>query len=168
MGLQIRQLGPNDVLELLDLLREAAVEEPLAFVTSPEDDFISSTKSVREHLEPGPLTAVFGAFDRDLVGMLWFAREERTKVAHKALIWRTYVRKESRGRGIGGKLLEVAINHGRTLKGLAAIWLCVSDKSPVAKKLYERHGFRVWGVEPDSFRADGESARLYYMTLHLK
>lgn len=144
------------------------METPLAFVTSPDDDFVSSTEDVCEHLDRDPDTVVFGAFDEDLVGMLWFAREDRAKVAHKALIWRTFVRKESRGRGIGERLLEVAINHGRTLNGLAAIWLCVSDKSSVARRLYEKHGFRAWGVEPDSFRADGESAQLYYMTLHLE
>jgi GNAT superfamily N-acetyltransferase len=168
MKLQIRQLVPNDATELLDLLREAAMEEPLAFVTSPEDDFVSSTEIVRDYLERGPDMVVFGAFEDDMVGILWFAREERTKLAHKALIWRTFVRKESRGRGIGGKLLQTAIDHARRSKGLAAIRLCVSDKSPVARQLYEQYGFRIWGIEPDSFRADGESAQFCYMTLHLK
>lgn len=168
MTLHIRQLGPNDVTELLDLLREAAREAPLAFVTSPEDDFVSSIETVREHLERGPDTVVFGAFEPDLVGMLWFAREKRRKLAHKALIWRTFIRSESRGRGTGGRLLQAAIAHARTLPGLDAIWLCVSGKSPVARKLYEKHGFRVWGVEPDAFRAAGESAELHYLRLELE
>jgi hypothetical protein len=40
MTLQIRQLGPNVAAELVGLLREAAIDEPLSFVTSPEDDFV--------------------------------------------------------------------------------------------------------------------------------
>ena len=70
MSLEIRQLGPNDAAELVDLLREATIDEPLAFVTSPEDDFVSSNNTVREYLEQTPDKAVFGAFEPDLVGML--------------------------------------------------------------------------------------------------
>jgi RimJ/RimL family protein N-acetyltransferase len=167
MELKIRQLESNDVPELLGLLQEAVIEEPFAFVTSPEDDFVSSIEAVREHLARTPNAVVFGAFERDLVGMLWFTREQRAKLSHKAMIWRTYVRKDSRGRGIAGKLLQAAIDHARTLQGLGAISLCVSDKSPGARKLYERYGFRAWGIERDSFRCDGESAALHYMTLQL-
>src|SRR5690606_20358351 len=98
-----------------------------------------------DHLGCGPDTAVLGAFERDLVGMLWFAREVRVKLAHKGSIWRTFVRKEFRGQGVGTKLLQTAIAHARDLSDLEVIRLCVSDRSPDARKLYERHGFRVWG-----------------------
>lgn len=167
MNLQIRTLGPDDAAELVDLLRQATTEEPLAFVSSVEDDYLSSTATVRDHLEGGPDTVVLGAVDIELVGMLWFNREKRKKLAHKALIWRTFVRKKARGHGVGGQLLQAAIDHARTLEGLDAIQLCVSDRSPAARKLYERHGFRIWGTEIDSFRDHGISARLHYMTLRL-
>lgn len=166
MNLKIRTLGPGDAAELVQLLREATTEEPLAFVSSVEDDYISSTKAVRDHLT-GPDTVVLGAFDDEMVGMLWFSREKRIKLAHKALIWRTFVRKEARGHSVGDKLLQAAIEHARALNGLDAIQLCVSDRSPVARKLYEKHGFQIWGTEPDSFRAHGISAELQYMTLKL-
>jgi ribosomal protein S18 acetylase RimI-like enzyme len=168
MNVEIRQLEPTDAAELLRLLQQAVTEEPLAFVTSPEDEFVSSVGAVREQLERAPDTVIFGAFEHDMVGMLWFAREARTKLSHKALIWRAFVRKEFRGRGIGGQLLQTAIAHARNLHGLAAIWLGVSDKSPDARRLYEKYGFRVWGIEPDCIRSDGESAQLYYMELRLE
>ena len=167
MNVQIRVLGQDDVTELVDLLREAATIDPLAFVSSVEDDYISSTESVCDHLKRGPNTVVLGAFDVELVGMLWFSREKRKKLAHKALIWRTFVKKKARGQKIGDKLLQAAIDHARALEGLDAIQLCVSDRSPVARQLYEKHGFRIWGTEPDSFRATGISAQLHYMTLQL-
>ncbi len=141
-------------------------EEPLAFVTSLED--ASSDEIVREQFERAPDTAIFGALDHGLVGMLWFARESRTKLAHKALIWHVFVRKEFRGRGIAGDLLRAAIAHARSLSGLTALWLGVSETAPDARKLYERHGFQVWGIEPDCICADGQSARLYYMELRLE
>lgn len=45
---------------------------------------------------------------------------------------------------------------------------CGSAKSVAARRLYERHGFQVWGIEPDGIRAEGESARIDYMGLRLK
>lgn len=167
MTVRVRQLELGEESQLLELLRSALMEEPLAFVTSPEDDSMSSLESIREGLRRSPNVAIFGAFDGCLVGMLWLAREPRKKLSHKALIWRAFVRKEFRGRGIGGQLLGVAISHARGLDGLAALRLGVSDRSPAAHRLYERYGFRVWGVEPDCIRSNGESAQLYWMTLPL-
>lgn len=165
--MRIRQLEPSDATELFRLFREALTEEPLAFVASPEDDAASSVEAVAERLKGAPNTVVFGAFDPLIVGMLWFARESRAKLAHQALISNVFVCKEFRGRGVGGKLLEAAIAHARSLEGVEALWLGVSDKSPAALRLYERHGFSVWGLEPDGIRADGESAPMYYMELRL-
>jgi GNAT superfamily N-acetyltransferase len=121
MNVEIRQLEPTDATELLRLLQQAVTEEPLAFVTSPEDHFVSSVDAVREQLERAPDIVIFGAFEPDMVGMLWFEREARTKLSHQALIWRAFVRKEFRGRGIGGQLLQTAIAHARNLNGLAGL-----------------------------------------------
>jgi GNAT superfamily N-acetyltransferase len=168
MNVEIRQLEPTHATELLRLLQQAVTEEPFAFVSSPEDDVVSSIDAVRQQLECAPDIAIFGAFEHDMVGMLWFARETRTKLSHQALIWRAFVRKEFRGRGIGRQLVQVAIAHARNLHGLATVWLGVSDRSTDARKLYEKCGFRVWGVEPDCIRFNGESAQLYYMALRLE
>ena len=168
MTAQIRKLQSDDAAALLDLLRRALTEEPLAFVTSLDDESVSSIEVVRKDLERSPDNVVFGAFDGPLVGMLWFTRESRRKKSHKALIWRTFVLANSRGQGIGAQLIEAAIEHARTLDGVAALWLGVSEISSGARKLYERFGFRVWGTEPDSIRFNGESALLNYMMLELE
>lgn len=164
----IRQLEPDDATELLGLYRHAVAEEPLAFVTSLEDELAMSLESVARRLTGAPDTVVFGAFDRRLVGMLWFAREPRRKLCHQALIWNVFVLREYRGQGVAGRLLRAAIAHARTLKGVESLWLGVSDRSPAARRLYERSGFEVWGIEPDGIRLDGESARMYYLGLRLR
>lgn len=166
--MQIRQLDERDEAELLELYRQAVTQEPLAFVSSLEDETAFSTEAVRARLTGAPETVVFGAFDPGMVGMLWLAREPRRKLSHQALIWNVFVRAEARGRGIGRELLRSAIAHAHTLDGVEALWLGVSDRSTHALRLYEAHGFRVWGIEPDGLRHDGESARMYYMTLALK
>jgi len=168
MGARIRQLEPGDETELLELLRLAVREEPLAFVTSDGDSSVASADVVRQELSRAPETVVFGAFDPSMVGMLWFARESRAKLSHKALLWRAFVHRDWRGRGLGAQLLQAAIDHARRLEGLTALRLGVSDRSTAARRLYERHGFKVWGVEPDCIRFGGESAELYYMTLQLR
>lgn len=168
MTVLIRQLKQGDETELLELYRQAVTEEPLAFVTAPEDEAAFSTEAVRTRLTRAPETVVLGAFDPEMVGMLWFAREPRKKLSHQALIWNVFVRAEARGHGVAGKLIQSAITHARTLDGIEALWLGVTDHSLAARRLYEKHGFHVWGIEPDGIRYDGESATMYYMELRLK
>lgn len=162
----IRQLELVDARELFRFWQAALREEPFAFVTSPEDD-VASFESLREYLSRRPDALVFGAFDPEMVGMLGISRENRRKLAHKALIWGVFVREEYRGHGVGEQLLSVAIDHARSVDGLKALRLGVSQRSAPARRLYERAGFRVWGIEPDCIQYGGESADLCYLELKL-
>ncbi len=168
MSILVRRLEQEDAGDLFRLRREAVQKEPFAFVASREDDVASSEEAVRERLS-SPDSPVFGAFDdQKLIGMLGLARERRKKEAHKACIWGAFVREDYRKRGAGAQLLQAAIAHARTMEGLASIWLGVSERTPNAQRLYELAGFEVWGIEPDCIRVDGESARLYHLSLSLK
>lgn len=54
--LHIRQLGPNDAAELVDLLRDAASDELLAFVTSPDEAFLVIDGELRIDFREGSVT----------------------------------------------------------------------------------------------------------------
>ena len=49
-----------------------------------------------------------------------------------------------RGKGVGGALLRACIERARTA-GCSALSLSVEDGNDVARRLYERHHFRVVG-----------------------
>jgi len=139
----IRQLQPEDAEAYHEFRRASLAESPLAFVSSPDDDFAASVETVREHLARAPHTVIFGAFAPGLVGALGMYRDRHVKSAHKTHIWGMYVLPVHRRRGLAARLLE-------------------------ARRLYERAGFRVWGTEPDALRDGGRSVVEHHMALRLE
>ncbi len=167
MPVEIRELAKGDAEDLLSLRRRALREEPFGFLSSPEDDVLSSLAAVRRSLGKAPDSITFGAAAPELVGMLGIYRAGHSKAAHKSHLWGMYVRPDFRRQGIGRRLLEAAIEHAHGLGGVTVVGLSVSETANAAKRLYESGGFRAWGTEPDALRVDGCSAREYHMALSL-
>jgi len=168
VAIQIRQLEPGDAARLFRLRRQALIEEPFAFLSSPEDDSISSPQATRSRLSSQSAgSAVFGALDGEtLIGMVGLSRDRPLKAAHRACIWGVFVDKEYRRAGIASRLLNHVLDHARQV-GLSLVYLSVSEKTPGAKRLYESAGFVVWGLEPDCMRHEGEPACEYHLSLSM-
>lgn len=89
---------------------------------------------------------VFGAVLKDIVvGMIILSRENGEKSQHKASITSMYVDLDHRGNGIGGKLLDLAIEHARIRLNSKAVYLTVESGNSAALRLYESRGFQSWG-----------------------
>jgi GNAT superfamily N-acetyltransferase len=67
-----------------------------------------------------------------------------------------YVEPEMAGRGVGRALVEVLLTQART-DGLELIVLTVTDGNAKAAQLYERCGFRSFGVEPHAIKVGGRA-----------
>ncbi len=146
----------------------ALVEEPFAFISSPEDCVASSVTATRERLLSDSRTCVYGAVDgARLVGMAGLTRDHHIKTGHRACVWGVFVDKLYRRRGLASTLLDSLIEHARKLQGVSLLYLSVSEEKPVAKKFYESLGFECWGREPDCIRHEGHSAAEDHMTLVL-
>ena len=168
MAIEVRRLASPDADQLFGLRRRALLEEPFAFLASPEDDLASSPEAVRIQLSSPSDDAVFGAFHvGELVGMVGVSRDRPIKAAHRVCVWGVFVDRQHRKRGVGSDLLNAALHHARQLEGVSSAYLSVSEKTPDAKGLYESVGFVVWGLEPDCIRVAGESAREYHLWLSL-
>ena len=169
MNILIRRLQAHHAEQLFRLRRQALLDEPFAFLSSPEDDRAASTAAVHDQLStPADHAAVVGAFDgEELIGMVGLTRDRPIKAAHRACIWGVYVKPEFRKNGIGTRLLSATLEHARQMGGVEWVYLSVSERTPNAKRLYESVGFVVWGLEPDCIRYAGESAREYHLALSL-
>lgn len=163
----IRILRPEDAEAYLEHRHEALETEPLAFLSSMEDDIASSEESVREMLDRAPDSVIFGAFDDGLVGSVGIYREPKRKAAHRGHIWGLYVSPGHRRQGIGRELMDAAVDHARTQLEVSQINLGVTDVAPSALALYESVGFRVWGTEPAYLRVDGRSVDAHHLILTL-
>ena len=167
MSLAIRLLEPDDAAALFRLRRESLHAEPCAFLASPEDDLASSEEAVRAMLTRAPEAVVFGARAPELVGLVGLHRGNQRKAAHLANLWGLYVTGAWRGRGVGERLVRTAVAHARTLPGVSAVRLGVSESAAGARRLYERCGFVPWGTEPGAMRCDGRSLAECHMQLAL-
>ncbi len=168
MNTHVRLLTPPDAGQLFELRRQALHDSPFAFSASPEDDRASSVAAVRELLDRAPESVVFGAFTDQLAGMLGLYRLEQRKTAHVAMIWGVFVAPQWRGQGVAARLLDAAITHARALPGISSVQLSVNETTPGAQRLYEKFGFRVWGVEVDALRFNGRSTSESHMSLSLE
>jgi RimJ/RimL family protein N-acetyltransferase len=163
----IRRLHVDDAEAYADLRREMLGDSPLAFAASLDDDLFSSLDRTREQLRQTSESAIYGAFDPDLVGAAGLYRDRHRKSSHKAHLWGMYVMPARRGQGIAADLLTATLQHAREWTGVSCVQLSVSSAAPAARGLYERFGFRLWGSEPDALRHEGRSAVEFHMALQL-
>jgi len=164
----IRALGEEDFDAYIALRQQALRECPLSFSASAADDFASSHDSLRQQLALAPDWVLFGAFDREvLAGAVGLFRQRRAKSAHRAMIWGMYVAPTHREHGFGAQLLDAAIAHARSLRGVAWIDLDVTSAAPAAKRLYERAGFQFWGTRREALRHEGHVVDEHHMALQI-
>lgn len=160
----------SDECEAYWAIRLQALQDcPEAYGSTYEEEsaFSPETKAARCQWTDDQF--VVGAFSDDglLHGIIGLWRETRIKSCHKAAIVGFYVLPKVRGNGVGTRLFEQLLREARTLPGLERLWLCVVVGNETAKRLYERYGFEVYGVEPDAKRQNGVRYDMVFMTLGL-
>ena len=159
----IRALQLEDLDVLYELRQEALIRCPASFGSTPEYESKEwMADRMRENSEEDFVLGYF--IDHRLVGLVGMKRERQEKKRHKAWIWGLYVSRDYRNRHIGRKLLEACIDKSRSIHGLKAIVLSVTDASDRARKLYENLGFERWGIETNALFVDDS----YYDEIHLK
>lgn len=164
----VRPLEPGDADATFELRLEGLSRHPEAFLTDVAEERAAGVLATRRRLEANArsdgATVLFGAFvDGRLVGMTGLARDARAKQRHRACIVAVYVREAHRGHGVGGRLLDAAIAHARTLPGVESLYLSTAAGNEAALRAYHSRGFRPWGTEPDALRTAGRS----YDEVHL-
>ncbi|THF71223.1 GNAT family N-acetyltransferase [Deinococcus sp. Arct2-2] len=138
-------------------VRLASLEnDPAAFITTAAEFAARSLPDVTAQLAPTELAVTFGAFaEADLVGLLTVACESRPTLAHRANVFGVSVLPAARGRGAGAALLDAGLAQIRIWSGVTVVLLGVTETQHAARRLYERHGFTVWGTQPEAVQGAG-------------
>ena len=161
-GSSIRALVPTDAAAWLR-------EHPTAFLASEEEERARAGGVAERLAAPPDRAVIFGAFHEGaLIGTVGLGRVATRKQAHTAIVWGVYVAPEHRGRGLGRRLLETAIDAARAMPGVERLGLSVDERNEGARRLYESLGFEAWGTEPDAFRAEGRGVDEVHMILRLQ
>ena len=164
--MQIRQLGVADAAPYHALRLRMLNLYPDAFTSSYEEDAGKPLSWVEERLAPahGGPGFVLGAFSgTDIVGAVGLEVEARRKQRHKALLFGMYVAPEHAGRGAGRALLAECVVRARRIDGLEQLYLTVTTSNERAVQLYERAGFRTFGVEQRALKIGG----VYFAKSHM-
>ncbi|RBW71158.1 N-acetyltransferase [Bacillus taeanensis] len=77
-------------------------------------------------------------------------------------VFRIWIHKEGRGKGIGKHLLQYSLNWAKE-KGLHKLWLTVFSGNEVAVNAYKKAGFVVEGIQKEQVNIHGELQDEIYM-----
>jgi RimJ/RimL family protein N-acetyltransferase len=164
----MRRLVPADAAAYRTLRLRALREHPDAFTSSYEEESAKPLAATEERLAPDADCPMWGAFvDGSLVGAVGLLHEARVKNRHKATVVAMYVMPEHGGRGAGAALLARLIDEARHEPGLEQLVLTVTDTNATARTLYEKAGFRSFGVEPRAIRVGDRYLDKNHMILFL-
>lgn len=164
--MQIRRLTLADAAAYRALRLRSFREHPEAFTTSYEELERQGLADTEKRMA-APNMKFWGAFaDGQLWGHVGLDRETRTKTRHKATLVGMYVQPEAAGRGIGRALVQALLDEARA-DGLELVVLTVTEGNAGAQGLYERCGFRSFGVEPHAIKVQGRPYGKNHMYLRL-
>jgi ribosomal protein S18 acetylase RimI-like enzyme len=149
--IEIIRLPPERWMESRDLRLAALKEEPSAYGGSYEEEMNFSEDEWKRRLP----NALYALSDDKPVGTVTYIVSERAKLKHIAQIFGVYVDPDYRGRGIGRKMLETALDLISKNKDIVKIRLTVNRQRDPAVALYKSLGFLVVGELEKELRVDG-------------
>lgn len=140
---------------------ESLIHFPLAFSSSLEEEQRISDPTLQDWFNKH---LFYGAFvEEQLVGCVGFLKMESIKESHRGLLFGIGVDKDYQRRGIGTALMKALIAHAKN--HVLQLHLDVVSSNVTAVRLYERHGFTIYGTEPRSLKLNGCFYDKYLMVL---
>ncbi|AMJ60733.1 GNAT family N-acetyltransferase [Bosea sp. PAMC 26642] len=150
----IRPLAAADAPAYRALRLSALANAPEAFGASLADEAARPLAAFAERIAPPPPGCVFGTFASDqLVGMAGFLVGASEKTSHRGTLWGVYLVPEQRGYGQAAGLIEAVIAHAGA--HVLVLQARVVTTNVAARRLYQRLGFRDYGIEAKALRVDG-------------
>jgi ribosomal protein S18 acetylase RimI-like enzyme len=146
--IRIRRLPSADAARYRDIRLEALRVAPEAFSSTLAAEGAEPLSWFAARLSR---SAVFGACaGGDLLGIAGFFVRQGEKEAHKGMLVGMYVRPGARKLGIGQRLVEAVIEHGRG--HVEILQLTVVSSNDAARRLYAKLGFVEYGVERNALK----------------
>ncbi len=153
--MEIVKLGPADTERFLALRHAMFEAEAMSFRGAGADDDAIGMAAWRERLARDHVYAVVRDGQWLAVGGL--TRLAGAKLDHKGLVWGMYAVPAARGTGAAARILDQLEATAQEL-GLRQLQLTLMADNARARRVYERHGYVLYAIEPDSVRRDGEFA----------
>lgn len=146
----IRQLKIEDVDDFKTIRLSALEQAPEMFGSTY---MVESLRPIEMFIERIMSNVIFGAYkNKQIIGVIIFHREHGLKSSHKANLFGFFIEPDYRNQGTASKLLQTAIQYGQQC--VEQITLSVVSDNTSALHLYQKHGFKVYGIEPRSMKSE--------------
>jgi ribosomal protein S18 acetylase RimI-like enzyme len=159
VGYTVRRLGLEDACRFHALRLEGFVSHPFEFRIASDDEADLTLSRVEARLANEFVVGAF-ASDDTLAGIGGLTVFAGSKLRHKALLWGMYVRGAARGQGLGDMIVGTLLSHARA-SSVEIVQLTVVADNARARRLYERHGFTTYGIEPCAVKVRVGDAFIY-------
>ncbi|MBX2991103.1 MAG: GNAT family N-acetyltransferase [Bacteroidetes bacterium] len=148
--MRVARLIASDLPRYRELMLHAYATAPDAFTSTAEERAAEPDSWWLNRItDPSGQSQAFGAFHENLlVGTVTVEFELKPKTRHKAKLIGMFVHESSRGQGAGAMLVQAALTAAGSRPGVRVVTLTVTEGNAPAVGLYERYGFRQFGVEP--------------------
>lgn len=164
-----RILTVSDIEDFIHLRAEGLQFSPEAFGESYNEFKKRTLNDYKSAFPQSENNFIVGAFENGkLVGVVGYYQKNAEKMKHKGSIWGMYVTPNNRGKGIGRRLLEYAIEKAKLFEDILQIELAVISTNESARKLYESIGFESFGTEKRALFVNGQFYDEEHMVLVIK
>jgi RimJ/RimL family protein N-acetyltransferase len=166
ISVEIQEVKGHQLEEYKQFLAYGLVHDEDSFRITPGDDLYAPFPT-QNRVDSFTLGAYV---NNELLGIVSFERDgaNREKLRHKGILFRMYVAKEGRSRGIARQLIESTIARVRNIPDIEQINLTVISNNVNAKALYEKLGFQTFAHEKKAIKWQGKYFDEDQMVLSLR
>jgi RimJ/RimL family protein N-acetyltransferase len=160
-------LTSNDVEQYKKIRLNCLTKFPDNFGTRAREELASyPNKFISIVNFPSSDGFIYGAFRlNDLIGICGFIKEGREKTAHRGEIVQVFLEPEYWGKGIGEKLLRLTVDKAFEDAEIDQLTLSAVKTNAKAALLYEKLGFKTYGVLENYFKDKNGSTSQIFMYL---
>ena len=143
-----RKLKISDIAQYHEIRLKCLQEHPNSFGTTYEEEIKKEELKFDEYILRGDEQSfILGAFKEEkCIGICGFIREDGKRTNHRGHLVQIYVRKPYQGKGIGKEIISRTIKEAFNKKGVEQILLGVITENKQASKVYEKLGFKEYGM----------------------
>ncbi len=159
--MNIRLLREEDWRIWKAFRRETLLHFPLSFSSSMQEEEKLNDEQFKNWITRH---TIYGAFrEEELIGSVGFFKLDCSKERHRGVLFGMNVLLPYQRRGLGGELMKTILQHAR--EHVLQLHLTVISTNKTAVRLYERHGFKIYGTEPRSLQFEGHFYDHHLMAL---
>jgi len=162
-----RKLESADWQSYKAIRLQSLEQNPQAFESSLVEETFFSPEQWQTRLIQNQGAFCLGAFtdQGELVAIACFNQGQKLKTRHKSYLWGVYVLPQVRGQSLAKQLIETLIHEFNQRFDISILQLTVTSNNVHAITLYQKLGFKEYGIERDAIRVEGQSFDEILMSL---